>query len=68
MFSVAMALPGPKATVDEFIDNHDGTATLLITCANGHEVRFTTSRKRIDMLDIDGIVAILAKECKNQDR
>lgn len=63
LLPAAMAL-GPKAEIDEYVDNRDGSATLHITCANGRKVRFTTDKKRIHMLDLDGVIAILAKECK----
>lgn len=58
------ASAGPQYSVDEFIDNRDGTSTLVVTCASGKELRFTIERKRLDMLDEEGLYQIIKKECK----
>lgn len=55
---------GPTYTVDEFIDNRDGTSTLLVTCASGKPVRFTMPTKRISMLDEEALYQIIKLECK----
>lgn len=60
----SLAHGAPTYEVNEFRDNRDGTATLLVTCANGKEIRFTVDRKRLDMLDEEGLYAIIVKECQ----
>jgi hypothetical protein len=59
-----MANAAPSYSVDEFIDNRDGTATLLVTCASGKELRFRVDRKRLDKLDEEGLYQIIKLECK----
>lgn len=54
----------PLADVEEFVDNRNGTATLRVVCANGNKVQFTVDRKRLDMMDVEAIYAIIYLECK----
>lgn len=55
---------GPRYSVDEFVQNHDGTSTLRITCASGKEISFTIPDKRLNMLDEEGLYRIIKLECK----
>ena len=57
---------GPAFDIIEFTDNLDGTATLRIRClANKRVVQFTVKRKDLDKLDVDGIFALIQKECND---
>jgi hypothetical protein len=53
----------PQADVESFTDNRDGTATLTVVCASGPKVTFRVDRKRLDMMDVDAIYAIVRLEC-----
>lgn len=53
----------PRTTVDEFIDNRDGTSTLTVTCADGKSVRFTMKTSKLKSLNVDKIYETIIKEC-----
>lgn len=57
------AFAAPIAEVEELRDNRDGTATLTIVCTTGAKVKFTAKVKQLDG-DVDGIFAIIQRECK----
>lgn len=52
-----------RTEVDGFIDNKDGTSTLVVSCANGKQVRFSIATKRLKSLSVDAIYDVINKEC-----
>lgn len=58
----------PKADIEEFRDNRDGTATLVIVCSNGARLDITVDRKRLDMMNVDAIYAFIKLHCKNEEK
>lgn len=66
---VAMpAWAAPKADIEEFRDNRDGTATLVIVCSNGARLDITVDRKRLDMMNVDAIYAFIKLHCKDEEK
>ena len=52
-----------ETTVDGFLQNKDGSSTLLITCADGKKVTFTVKTAKVKSLDADKIYETINKEC-----
>lgn len=54
---------GPKAEIEGFTQNKDGTSTLFVRCANNTLVTFTIKNKDLYKMDVDSIYGIIQKEC-----
>lgn len=61
---VATALAaGPTTEIEEFIQNKDGTSTLVVRCVNDKILRFTVKDKDLKKVNIDTLFATLIAEC-----
>lgn len=50
----------------EFINNRDGTATLIIYCVdNKRMVQFRANRRDLDKMPIDEMYKLIEKECRD---
>ena len=58
--------------IKDFIDEreckpmHTCYATLVVICSSGAEVSIHLERKRLNMLDIDSLYALIISECNKQ--
>lgn len=68
VFVFSFAEARPKADIEEFRDNRDGTATLVIVCSNGARLDITVDRKRLDMMNVDAIYAFIKLHCKDEEK
>lgn len=55
---------GPITDIEEFIQNKDGTSTLVVSCVSGRVLRFTIKDKDLKNLNIDSLYAKLIAECR----